>query len=106
MREAPAVVLIESLLGAGATVVVHDPEAMKMAQEHYLGDRVEYADRPMDALPDADALILVTEWNEFRRPDFDAFKAALKQPTIFDGRNIWPRESVEQLGFKYAGIGR
>tara|TARA_R110002126_G_scaffold4498_4_gene23675 strand:+ start:607 stop:1908 length:1302 start_codon:yes stop_codon:yes gene_type:complete len=106
MREAPAVVLIESLLGAGATVVVHDPEAMKMAQEHYLGDRVEYADRPMDALPDADALILVTEWNEFRRPDFDAIKAALKQPTIFDGRNIWPRESVEQLGFKYAGIGR
>ena len=106
MREAPAVVLIESLLQAGATVVVHDPEAMKMAQEHYLGDRVEYADRPMDALPDADALILVTEWNEFRRPDFDAIKAALKQPTIFDGRNIWPRESVEQLGFKYAGIGR
>ncbi len=106
MREAPAVVLIESLLKAGATVVVHDPEAMKMAQEHYLGDRVEYADRPMDALPDADALILVTEWNEFRRPDFDAIKAALKQPTIFDGRNIWPRESVEQLGFKYAGIGR
>tara|TARA_R110002072_G_scaffold235480_7_gene393061 strand:+ start:2093 stop:3394 length:1302 start_codon:yes stop_codon:yes gene_type:complete len=106
MREAPAVVLIESLLQAGATVVVHDPEAMKMAQEHYLGDRVEYADRPMDALPDADALILVTEWNEFRRPDFDAIKAALKQPTIFDGRNIWPRESVEQLGFNYAGIGR
>jgi UDPglucose 6-dehydrogenase len=106
MREAPAVVLIEALLEAGSTVVVHDPEAMMMAREHYLGDRVEYADRPMDALPDADALILVTEWNEFRRPDFDAIKAALKQPTIFDGRNIWPRESVEELGFKYVGIGR
>jgi len=106
MREAPALTLIERLLEGGATVVAHDPEAMEICRDHYLGERVEYAPNPMEALQGADALVLVTEWNEFRRPDFDAVKAALKHPEIFDGRNIWPRETLEQLGFRYRGIGR
>ena len=106
MREAPAITLIERLLEAGAQVVAHDPEAIEMCRKHYLGSRIEYAENPMAALQGADALVLVTEWNEFRRPDFEAIRAALKQPFIFDGRNIWPRETVEELGFRYWGIGR
>jgi len=106
MREAPALVLIEALLAAGATVVAHDPEAMDEARRLYLGDRIEYASNPLSALEDADALILVTEWNEFRRPDFDVVKRALKQPVIFDGRNVWPRRTLIEAGFTYRGIGR
>ncbi len=106
MREAPATVLIKALLGAGAQVVAHDPEAMEICREDGLGDRIEYARTPMEALAGADALILVTEWNEFRRPDFEAIREALKQPVIFDGRNIWPRRTLEGLGFRYYGIGR
>jgi len=106
MREAPSVVLIEALLEAGARVVAHDPEAMNEAQTHHLGDRIEYARLPMEAVAGADALVLVTEWNEFRRPDFEAIRAALKQPVIFDGRNIWPRKTLRELGFRYRGIGR
>ncbi|MCP3920499.1 MAG: UDP-glucose/GDP-mannose dehydrogenase family protein [bacterium] len=106
MREAPAVVVIEALLAAGATVVAHDPEAMDMCRSHYLGDRIEYSPNPMGALKDADALILITEWNEFRRPDFDAVKNALKEPVIFDGRNVYPRGTLEEMGFRYRGIGR
>jgi UDPglucose 6-dehydrogenase len=105
MREAPAVVVIDLLLNAGATVVAHDPEAMAEAKRHYLGDRVAYADKPMDALAGADALILITEWNEFRRPDFEAVKRLLKQPVIFDGRNIYRRKTLIDLGFTYYGIG-
>ncbi|HTF89456.1 MAG TPA: UDP-glucose/GDP-mannose dehydrogenase family protein [Planctomycetota bacterium] len=105
MREAPAVVVIDLLLKAGATVVAHDPEAMAEAKRHYLGDRVSYADKPMDALAGADAMILITEWNEFRRPDFDAVKRLLKQPVIFDGRNIYRRKTLLELGFTYYGIG-
>ena len=106
MREAPSVVLIEALLEAGAQVVAHDPEAMGEAKAHHLGDRIEYARVPMEAVAGADALVLVTEWNEFRRPDFEAIRAALKQPVIFDGRNIWPRRTLRELGFRYRGIGR
>jgi UDPglucose 6-dehydrogenase len=105
MREAPSVVVINALLGAGASVSAYDPEAMTEAREHHLGDRVEYADNPMAALEGADALVLVTEWNEFRRPDFDAVKAKLRSPVIFDGRNIYPRHTLEELGFTYQGIG-
>jgi UDPglucose 6-dehydrogenase len=105
MREAPAIVVIDGLLDAGAKVTAYDPEAMNEAKKHHLGDRIEYADVPMAALEGADALVLVTEWNEFRRPDFDAVKAAMKQPVIFDGRNIYPRATLEKLGFKYFGIG-
>jgi UDPglucose 6-dehydrogenase len=105
MREAPSVVVINALLDAGASVCAYDPEAMGESREMYLGDRVEYADNPMAALEGADALVLVTEWNEFRRPDFDAVKAKLKSPVIFDGRNIYPRRTLEDLGFTYFGIG-
>ncbi len=106
MREAPAIVLSRALRAAGATVVAHDPEAMGESQEHYLGDEVEYAETPMEAVQGADALVIVTEWSEFRRPDFDALKAALKNPVVFDGRNIFPRNTLEELGFSYAGVGR
>ena len=106
MREAPAVVLIEHLLAKGATVVANDPEAIEMCREHYLGDRIEYVERPMDALPGADALVLVTEWNEFRRPDFEAIKGHLKQPVLFDGRNVWPQATLLEQGFTYYGVGR
>ncbi|HPF15070.1 MAG TPA: UDP-glucose/GDP-mannose dehydrogenase family protein, partial [Planctomycetota bacterium] len=106
MREAPAIVLADQLLAAGAQVVAHDPEAMDESKAHYLGDRIEYAAGPMAAVEGADALVLVTEWNEFRRPDFEQIKASLKQPVIFDGRNIWSRTKLEGLGFEYQGIGR
>ena len=106
MREAPAIDLCKALRASGATVVAHDPEAMRETKEHYIGDSIDYAEHPMDALKGADALVVVTEWNEFRRPDFQAVKAALRQPVIFDGRNIYPRRTLEELGFSYYGIGR
>ena len=105
MREAPAVVVINALLEAGASVRAYDPEAMEEAQHRHLADRIEYATSPMDALPGADALILITEWNEFRRPDFEAIKEQLNHPVIFDGRNIYRRETLGKLGFDYYGIG-
>ena len=105
MREAPAVVVIEALLAAGATVAAHDPEAMEECRKRHLGERVRYTDVPMQALEGADALVLVTEWNEFRRPDFDAVKGLLKQPIVFDGRNIYSRTTLERLGFEYFGVG-
>jgi UDPglucose 6-dehydrogenase len=104
MREAPAVVVIEGLLAAGAKVTAYDPEAIHEAKKQ-LGERIDYAGGPMAALEGADALVLVTEWNEFRRPDFEAVKAALKTAVVFDGRNIYPRASLEKLGFTYYGIG-
>ncbi|MCB9914671.1 MAG: UDP-glucose/GDP-mannose dehydrogenase family protein [Planctomycetes bacterium] len=105
MREAPAVVLCNLLLEAGATVTAFDPEAMEESQRHYLGDRIRYSERPMDALDDADALVVVTEWNEFRRPDFEAVHDSLNHPVVFDGRNIYSRPVLEKLGFTYYGIG-
>jgi UDPglucose 6-dehydrogenase len=106
MREAPSVVVIRELLDAGARVCAYDPEAMDECKKRYLGDRIEYAPGPIQALEGADALVLVTEWNEFRRPDFEAVKAALRQPVVFDGRNVYPRKTLEELGFTYYGIGR
>ncbi len=105
MREAPAVVVIEGLLAAGAAVTAYDPEAMEECRKHHLGDRIDYAEVPMAALEGADGLVLVTEWNEFRRPDFEAVKKALKTPVVFDGRNIYPRATLERQGFTYYGIG-
>jgi len=105
MREAPAVVVIEGLLAAGAKVTAYDPEAVPECKKRHLGDRIDYAEMPMAALDGADALVLVTEWNEFRRPDFEAVKSAMKTPVVFDGRNIYPRATLERLGFTYYGIG-
>lgn len=105
MREAPALVVIQELLNAGAKVVAFDPEAMKECRAHHFKDRIEYAESPMAALKGAHGLVLVTEWNEFRNPNFDEVKAALAEPVVFDGRNIYPRKVLERLGFIYYGIG-
>jgi UDPglucose 6-dehydrogenase len=105
MREAPSVVIIRRLLELGASVVAYDPVAMKNAV-HYLDDSVIYADDEYSALKGSDALLVVTEWNEFRNPDFDLVKTTLKQPVIFDGRNIFEPEKMKELGFTYYSIGR
>jgi UDPglucose 6-dehydrogenase len=105
MREAPSVVVIRGLLEAGAKVAAFDPEAGEECRKHHLGDKIEYAEMPMAALEGSDALVLITEWNEFRRPDFEAIKKALKTPVIFDGRNIYPKATLEKLGFEYFGVG-
>ena len=101
----PAVVVIEALLAAGAAITAFDPEAIEECKEHHLGHRIQYAESPMDTLNGAHALILMTEWNEFRRPDFDEVKRRMKQPIIFDGRNIFRRKTLEDQGFTYYGIG-
>ena len=105
MREAPAIALIESLLSAGATVQAYDPEAMAVAKKHF-GSRVTYADANYAALKGADALAIVTEWNEFRRPDFERMRSLMKSPVIFDGRNLFVPAQMKQNGFTYYSIGR
>jgi len=105
MREAPAVVLIERLLGSGAKIAVHDPEAMNEAKK-FFGNRVSYHKVNYDALEGADALVVVTEWNEFRRPDFERMKGLLKAPVIFDGRNVYEPLQMAALGFTYYSMGR
>ena len=107
MREAPSRELVADLLAAGATVTAYDPEAMREAQRIFGDDaRIAYAANPMAALTGADALIIVTEWKEFRSPDFDAVKAALKSPVIFDGRNLYSPEQPQAAGLDYYPIGR
>ncbi|MBL8438145.1 MAG: UDP-glucose/GDP-mannose dehydrogenase family protein [Zoogloeaceae bacterium] len=107
MREAPARVIIEELFKRGATVTAYDPVAMQEA-ERIFGDepRLSYAGRPKSALEGADALLIVTEWKEFRSPDFDAIKSRLKAPVIFDGRNMYDPEVIRELGIEYHAIGR
>ncbi len=105
IREAPALVLIDALLAAGASVRVHDPEALPNVREIY-GDRLIYCDRPYGALEQADALAIVTEWNEFRNPDFEVMLRLLRHPVIFDGRNLYDPAQMAEEGFTYHGIGR
>ncbi len=105
MREAPSIMLIERLLSMGARVQAYDPAAMQVARRIF-GSRITYAPRSYDALKGADALALVTEWNEFREPDFDKMRKLLKSPVIFDGRNIYSREQMRASGFTYFSIGR
>lgn len=105
IREAPALDVIEGLLKAGAKVRLHDPEAMQNAKQA-LGARVEYVDDAYAAVKDADALVICTEWNEFRSPDFDALKASLRRPLIFDGRNLYSPKAMRAHGFVYYSIGR
>ncbi|MEZ4825970.1 MAG: UDP-glucose/GDP-mannose dehydrogenase family protein [Bacteroidia bacterium] len=106
IREAPALVIIEKLLQMGASVKAYDPEAMESVQTYYPQLQIEYTHSMYEAAIGADALLLITEWNEFRAPDFDRIKAGLKKPTIFDGRNVYEVERMESLGFTYHSIGR
>jgi UDPglucose 6-dehydrogenase len=105
IREAPALVLIDALLKMGAKVRVHDPEAMPNVRAIY-GDKLIYCDRPYGALEGADGLAIVTEWTEFRNPDFEVMKRLLTQKVIFDGRNIYDAKVMADLGFTYYSIGR
>ncbi|HNK86305.1 MAG TPA: UDP-glucose/GDP-mannose dehydrogenase family protein, partial [Flavobacteriales bacterium] len=105
IREAPALYMIDALLAAGATVAAFDPEAMNNVKK-LKGDSIRYATDEYDALKGADALILCTEWSEFRNPDMDRVKGALKRPVIFDGRNLYELETMKEKGFTYVSIGR
>jgi UDPglucose 6-dehydrogenase len=105
VREAPALVLIDYLLANGAKVVAHDPEAMPNVSSLY-GDQVTMFDQPMDALDNADALAILTEWSQFRTPSFDDIKKRLRSPVIFDGRNLYDPDEMSQRGFQYYSIGR
>ncbi len=104
-REAPSYVIIEGLLKEGAKIKVHDPAALTNAKKVF-GPRVHYCEYSYDALKDANALAVVTEWNEFRKPDFERMKALMKEYVIFDGRNIYDPKDLKEAGFKYYGIGR
>lgn len=105
IREAPALTLIDGLLANGAKVRVHDSEAMANVREIY-GTKISYSDRPYGALEGADGLVLVTEWPEFRNPDFEVMRRLLAHPVIFDGRNIYDQKVIEGYGFTYYAIGR
>jgi UDPglucose 6-dehydrogenase len=105
IREAPALYMIDALLAAGASVTAFDPEAMPNVKA-LLGDTINFADNQYDALEGADALIIATEWNEFRTPDFLKMVKSLKRKAIFDGRNLFDVNSVNELGFHYESIGR
>jgi UDPglucose 6-dehydrogenase len=105
MREAPAIPIIERLLAGGAAVKAYDPAASPVARGIF-GSRITYCDRSYDALSGADALAVVTEWNEFREPDFTKMRSLMKAPVVFDGRNIYSPEQMRALGFTYFSIGR
>ena len=105
IREAPALYMIEELLSAGATVATFDPEAMKNVKQ-LLGDTVTFAESQYDTLQDADALVIATEWSEFRTPDFNRISSMLKNKAIFDGRNLFDLVQLENLGYHYVSIGR
>jgi UDPglucose 6-dehydrogenase len=105
LREAPSLTLIDELLAAGASVAAHDPVAMVEAK-HRFGDRVSFASSSYDALESADALAVVTDWNEYRHPDFARIKHALRRPIIVDGRNLYALNRMMSMGFSYHSIGR
>ena len=105
MREAPSIPIIQGLLKRGAKIRAFDPEAKATARRVF-GSKIQYSPHAYDALAGADALLVVTEWNEFREPDFDKMKRLMKQPIIFDGRNIYNPQQIRALGFTYWSIGR
>ena len=105
VREAPAYTIIDRLLEVGANISAYDPEAIPNTKSIY-GDAIHYANSAYDTLKDADVLIIATEWNEFRKPDFSVLRASLKQPLIFDGRNLFDPETIASEGFEYHSIGR
>lgn len=105
MREAPAITIINKLLECGAKIQAFDPKAIDSAKFHF-GDKITYCDTAYDALKNADCMVLLTEWNEFRRPDFEKIKELLKAPIIFDGRNQYDENRLKQKGFEYYQIGK
>ena len=105
MREAPSLTLISALLDEGVTICAHDPAAGDHARA-LLGNRIDYAETNYEALSGADALVVVTDWNEYRHPDFERVKRALRQPVIVDGRNLYDVEKMRELGVRYHSIGR
>jgi UDPglucose 6-dehydrogenase len=105
IRDAPAIDLIERLLAGGARVCVHDPEAMANVRAIY-GDRLDYAATPLEALDGADCLAIVTEWGDYRRPDFDEMARRMKSRVIFDGRNLYQPREMQGRGFGYHAIGK
>jgi UDPglucose 6-dehydrogenase len=105
IREAPALYNIEALLALGCKVRVYDPEAMKNVREQ-IGDVVEYSKTPYDAIDGADALLIVTEWPQFRTPDFERMDTLLKNKVIFDGRNLYELPQMQELGYTYYSVGR
>ena len=104
MREAPSITVINALLDMGASVKAYDPKAIETAKRIFK-NRIEYANSSYEALQGADAMLLLTEWNEFRRPDMDKIKSALKAPVIFDGRNQYNRKRLKEMGFEYFCVG-
>ncbi len=104
MREAPSLVLIDKIIAAGGEVVAYDPVSMTETK-HMIGDKIKYVDDPYDALDDADALLLITEWSEFKLPHFDIIGEKLKNKLILDGRNVYDRNEMQELGFEYYSIG-
>lgn len=105
MREAPSVTIINVLLQRGAKIKAYDPKAYDCAMPIF-GDKIEYGQAAYDVLKDSDALLLITEWNEFRNPDFDLIKSSLKSPIIFDGRNQYDSQRLTELGFEYTCVGK
>ncbi|HSM34900.1 MAG TPA: UDP-glucose/GDP-mannose dehydrogenase family protein [Longimicrobiales bacterium] len=105
MREAPSLVVIEGLLERGADVRVHDFQALEEARRH-LGERVAYCEGNYDALEGADALLVITEWQPYRRPDFERMKTSMRRPLILDGRNLYEPSRMREMGFEYRGVGR
>ena len=105
MREAPALTLIDDVLAAGSTVTAHDPAALHEAKRR-IGNRIAYAESNYEALNGADALVVVTDWNEYRHPDFGRMKATLRRPIVVDGRNLYDAKKMQSLGFSYFSFGR
>src|SRR5439155_16312264 len=101
----PAIAIVERLLAMGATVRAYDPEATETARRLF-GSRITLCDKSYDALDGADALVVVTEWNTFREPDFEKMRTLLRSPVVFDGRNVYSPEQMRALGFTYFSIGR
>ena len=108
MREAPAIYVIKELVSRGAKIKAYDPKAIDEAKEHYLKglQNITYTDSKYDVLKDSDALVLLTEWKEFRSPDFEEIKTQLKTSVIFDGRNQYNAFNLEEKGFEYYQIGK
>lgn len=105
IREAPALYLIEAILSAGATIAAFDPEAMQNVKQ-LVGDRISFVENQYEALQDADALVIATEWSEFRTPNFDRISSLLRNKVIFDGRNLFDLNKMGDLGYHYVSIGR